>query len=1060
MPLSLYSSNRMEHLVNRLAEVLRRPLADPLAPEVIVVQSKGMQRWLSMELAREAGVWANGVFPFPNAFVWDLFRKVLPELPAASPFDPAVLSWRVMGLLPGLLDQPAFAPLAGYLAGGQRELKLYQLAGKIADTFDQYTIFRPDMIARWERGGESHWQAILWRELAGEGLGLHREAVRREFFRRLARGEADTALFPERITVFGISYLPQFHLDVFRRLADFTEVNLFVMGPCREYWADILPERIIARLSPREREARIEGNPLLASLGLLGKEFSDTLVELGATAGGDTDLYGEAPDTTLLGMVQNDILRLEGSGGGKRPVKGSDRSVLLSSCHSPMREVEVLHDTLLNLFASSDDLTPRDILVMTPDIETYAPYISAVFDGCQDQRLKIPYSIADRSIRREGGLAETFLAILDLPGRRFPVTAVMEILASPPVHARFGLDGGDLELIRTWLEETRIRWGMDEEERRRAGFPPYREHSWRAGLDRLLLGYAMPEEDGRMVEGILPFDAMEGEGPEVLGRFTGFVEELHLLVAELDRPRTLTEWVRLCRRILDGFFAPGEDGAFDLAALNGILAELEGVGDGAGFGGAVGLPVIRAWLRGRLDREAPGLGFMTGGVTFCAMLPMRSIPFAVIALLGMNDGAFPRQNRPPGFDLIARDRRRGDRSLRDEDRYLFLEALLSARRHFIISYTGQSIRDNSTLPPSVLVEEFLDYLGRRFTDGSPDFPASLVTRHRLQPFSPAYFTGAGTLFSYSEENRRAAAQRQKGAAPVPSFMTEPLPEPPEELLTVSLAGLLSFFDNPARYFARTRLGIRLDELPPPLDDREPFALDSLDAFRLRGEMLDLALDGQDPLDIFPVARARGILPPARQGELMFRGLGAGVRELAERVRGLTGGRAPLDSLPVDLEIGPCRINGILGGIWPDALLRHRGGKLSGRDQVRLWIEHLVLNSLAREGYPAASILVATDATLSFGPVEEPLGHLAALLDLYGEGLREPLRFFPRTAAAYARKGELSAARTAWEGEFFPEGNDPYYRLCFGAVDPLDGEFERIARAVFGPLAAHMKTEKA
>lgn len=1060
MSLSLYSSNRMEHLVDHLVEVFRRPLADPLAPEVIVVQSKGMQRWLAMELAKAMGVWANGDYPFPNAFVWDLFRKALPDIPATSPFDPAVLSWRIMGLLPGLLDNPEFAPLAGYLAGGQRELKLYQLAGKIADTFDQYTIFRPDMIARWEKGAERHWQAILWRALAEQGRGFHRDAVRTEFFRRLAKGEVDKTLLPERITVFGISYLPQFHLDVFRRIADFTEVNLFVMGPCREYWADILPERIIARLSPEEREVRIEGNPLLASLGLLGKEFSDTLVELGATAGGDTDLYGEAPDTTLLGMVQNDILRLEGSGGGQRPVDVADRSILISSCHSPMREVEVLHDTLLNLFAASDDITPRDILVMTPDIETYAPYISAVFDGCQDPRLKIPYSIADRSIRREGGLAETFLAILDLPGKRFPVTAVTEILASPPVHGRFSLDAGHLELIRTWLEETRIRWGMDEEERRRAGFPPYREHSWRAGLDRLLLGYAMPEDDGRMVAGILPFDAMEGEGPAVLGRFAGFVEGLHSLMDELDRPRTLPEWVRLCRRILDDFFAPGEDGAFDLAALNGILTELETVRDEAGFGGAVELPVIRAWLRGRLDREVRGLGFMTGGVTFCAMLPMRSIPFAVIALLGMNDGAFPRQNRPPGFDLIARDRRRGDRSLRDEDRYLFLEALLSARRNFIISYTGQSIRDNSTLPPSVLVDEFMDYLGCRFTDGTPEFPAPLVTRHRLQPFSTAYFTGDGMLFSYSEENRRAVAQRLKGAVPVPSFMAEPLPEPPAELLTVSLAGLLSFFDNPARYFARTRLGIRLDELAPPLDDREPFALDSLDAFRLRVEMLDLALGGKEPLDIFPVARARGILPPARQGELMFRGLGDGVRELAERVRELIGGRAPLDSLPVDLVIGSYRITGILGDIWPDALLRHRGGKLSGRDQVRLWIEHLVLNQLDREGYPAASILVATDATLSFGPVEEPLGHLATLLDLYGQGLREPLRFFPRTAAAYARKRELSAARTAWEGEFFPEGDDPYYRLCFGAVDPLDGEFERIAQAVFGPLAAHLKTEKA
>lgn len=1056
MPLNIYAGNRMERLVAALGTVFEQPLDNPLDPEVIVVQSKGMQRWLAMELARRFGAWANGEYPFPNAFVWNLFKSAMPDLPDTSPFDPAVLTWRVMELLPQLLADPAFAPLAGYLSGGEVELKRYQLAGKIADTFDQYTIFRPALLDGWEAGREGHWQAKLWRALVAERGALHRARVREEFFRRLAAGQIDKALFPQRVTVFGIAYLPKFHLEFFARIAVFCEINLFVLSPCREYWADILPERIIARLAPEEREMRIEGNPLLASLGLLGKEFSDSVIELSALAGGEADLYRDPPGATLLVQVQRDILSLRGGGSvpERLAVDPADRSIRLHACHSPLREVEVLHDQLLALFAEKADLTPRDILVMTPDIETYAPFIAAVFDGCQEPAKKIPYSIADRSIRQEGGLAATFLAILKLPGRRFPVTAVMEILASPAVHARFGIGTEDLDPIRAWLEETRVRWGMDGEERRRAGFPPYRENSWRAGLDRLLLGYAMPGEGGKMFAGILPFDSMEGEGPEILGRLVRFVEGLHALVGELERPRPLADWERLFRGVLRDFFAAGEETAFELSTLGGILDELARLRADARFTCEVALPVVRAWLEERLAREVRGLGFMTGGVTFCAMLPMRSIPFRVIALLGMNDGAFPRQNRPPGFDLMAAKRERGDRSLRDEDRYLFLEALLSARDCLSISYTGQSVRDNSPIPPSVLVDELLDYLGRRFADGSGRFPQPLVTRHHLQPFNAAYFTGRKPYFSFSGENCRAVARRLQGTSPAPPFVREPLPEPPPELLTVSLRDLLAFFDNPARTFARNRLGIRLDGIAPPLDDREPFALATLDAYALRQEMLDLALAGKDPQALFPVARARGILPPARQGELAFLGLTEGVAELAERVRALTDGVFPLPPLEVDLGIGPYRLTGLLDGIWPAGIIRWRCARLSGRDQVRLWIEHLVLNALGCEGYPSTSTLLMSDGTLRLAPAPESGTTLGGLLTLYGEGLRTPLRFFPRTSAAYAKKGELTSARTVWEGEWFPERDDPYYELCFGGTDPLDAEFERLARAVFEPLNSH------
>ncbi|MRR06735.1 MAG: exodeoxyribonuclease V subunit gamma [Deltaproteobacteria bacterium] len=1055
MSLNVYTSNRMELLVETFAETLTSP-ADPFAPEIIVVQSKGLQRWLAMELAKRFGVWANCYFPFPNKCVRELYRLVLQEIPDTSPFEPSLMVWRIMRLLPAQLENPVFESLRGYFAGENLELKRYQLAGKIADTFDQYTLFRGDMLEEWERGKESHWQAVLWRALVAEIGNLHRAELQKRFFRALAQGEGGGRDLPTRITVFGISYLPAYHLDFLAAVSSFSEVNLFVMSPCREYWSDILPNRSLVRLPPEKRSQRIEGNPLLASLGRLGRDFSELIVDCSAASGGAEDLYRQTPGTTLLELVQNDILALEGSGdsGHERlTVLASDQSLRIHSCHSPMREVEVLHDTLLKMFSEMDGLSPRDILVMTPDIECYAPYITAVFEGSPDSGRRIPYSIADRNMRSKGSISEALLAIFDLPGKRFPVTGVLDILMFSPISEKFAFEQSDLDFIRSWLEELRVRWGMDEDDRKREGFPPYRENSWRSGLDRLLLGYAMPDE-GSLFDNVLPFDDMEGDSTGLAGKLVRFVEMLYTLVDRLDRQRTLSQWETICREILADFIFPGEDEMQELSFLNSLLDTLRTLPEQSGYVDEVGLPVFRSWLEGELDRQEQGLGFMTGGVTFCAMLPMRSIPFRVIVLLGMNDGGFPRQNRPTGFDLIAREPRRGDRSLRDEDRYLFLEALLSARERFVVSYTGQSIRDNAGIPPSVLVDELIEYLGQRFSDGSDSFPAGLIIHHRLQPFSPEYFTGEGGLFSFSEDNFRAVSSRLQGTRPDRPFFSEPLSEPPEELREITLESLLAFFDNPAKYLLRNRVGLRLDDLAPPLEDREPFGLEPLDAYHVRRQLLDQLLAGRDTEQLLALTRAQGILPPAQQGEIVFRGLEEQVAEFAAGIRFLTGDLLPLEPLELDVKVGLFRISGRLSGIWPEVLLRSRCAKRSGRDQMRLWIEHLLLNETKRDGYPVVSALATTDGVTRLLPVRESGERLRLLLDFYWTGLRQPLKFFPRTSFAYGKKWDLGSARSVWCGDHFPEGGDPYYQLCFGDTDPLDEEFEQVTRAILDPLIQH------
>ncbi len=1064
MSLNIYTSNRMETLVESLAGILKEPLSSPFVAETLVVQSKGMQRWLAMELSGRLGVWANCVYPFPNKFVWQLFCKTLPHIPDASAFSPEVMTWKLMGLLPGFLAREEFTPLRHYLAGESRGLKLFQLAGRIADTFDQYTIYRPDMLLEWEerRGGE--WQEMLWRELAACGDGRHRARLRLDFMRHLGEQRTGEEKLPERITVFGISYLPQYHMDILAQVAGHTEVNLFILSPCREYWSDIASAREKSRRNPEERDHLVEGNPLLASWGRLARDFSTMVLGSSDIAAVDLQLYADPGDGSMLTAIQSDILNLSGSEDlqrEKRSIAPDDHSVQIHSCHSPLREIEILHDNLLHLFEREPGLNPRDVVVMTPDIETYAPYITSVFEGGQDPANKIPYSIADRTVASEGEVAAVLLKLLALPGSRLTVPQLLDLLESSPVSRRFNFVDDELDTVRCWIAETRVRWGMDEQDRERFGLPGYRENSWRAGLDRLLLGYAMPEEGTQLFNDMLPYDEMEGDGPLILGKFADFVERVAAVAAQLSSPLTLEEWRDHLRSLLGSFVAVNDDSAHELATVTGVVDQLAELQDVAGFSEKVDLGVVNSWLAARLAQEEKGVGFMTGGVTFCAMLPMRSIPFRVVALIGMNDGAFPRQSRPPGFDLIARSPLRGDRSLRDEDRYLFLEALLSARDCFYLSYIGQSIKDNSEIPPSVLVSEFLDAIDRGFTSGmdpAVEMESRLVTRHRLQAFSREYFDARSPLFSYSAENYLALLERRNNPWYPREFIATPLPVPPQELKDVSLAKLLRFFDNPCRALVESRLGIRLQEAAAPLDDREPFSLDGLEEYGLKQELLEIRLAGGDAGNLFSIARCRGILPPARHGEKLFVEAVGEVMDFADSVQESVAGQPMCAPLDADLQLGEYRLSGRLDRIWTGSMLRYRCSKMKAKDRMRTWLEHLVLSAAWREGYPRETRLLMTDTSVTYRPVENVGEILQTVLDLYWEGLSMPLRFFPASSFEYAKKMEwrVDRARSRWEeGYNAPgEGDDPYYRLCFGQADPFNVEFERVSRALLEPLLAH------
>ena len=1075
VPLITYYSNRLEILAAELATLVSKPLRSPFDEEIIIVQSNGMARWLSMYLAQNLGISANVRFPFPSGFLWEILRQLLSDVPETSSYDRPILTWRIMELLQNLDNSSSYASVRAYLKDAD-ELRYFELARRIADSFDQYLVYRPDWINDWEKKQNEHgWQTTLWQQLVKRDKEPHRVKLQNRFLLELSSVSAALAGLPERVALLGVSALPPIQLELLAQLADIVEVHLFLLNPCQEYWGDIVADRDVARrgaeIDPADQYLEV-GNPLLASLGKQGRDFIDLIQQYPVTS---YEYYQAPAEVNLLSCLQSDILHLHrrGENTPKTPIAEDDHSLQVHACHSPMREIEVLHDQLLALFEASPELTPADIVVMTPDIEAYSPAIEAVFDTIRGER-RIPYSIADRSPLYENPHVDAFLQLLDLPNSRYQVNQLLALLEIPAIRQCFLIDEDDLRHIQHWLQITGIRWGIDSASRAALELPAMHEHSWRAGLERLLLGYALPGAGTEMYHDILPYDDVEGSGAEIMGGLQSFAESVFRLRSLGEQAQPISVWVRVLHQIIEDFFAPKDTEQEQLQPIRSALEKLEAYSQGARYIEPVSLQVIRAALQLELTETAGPGGFFSGGVTFCTLVPMRSIPFQVICLIGMNNDTYPRPHRPPDFDLMLQDIRKGDRSRRQDDRYLFLEALISARHCLYLSYVGSNIHDNSVIPPSVLVSELLDVIDQGFCTTIGPAQDQVVSYHPLQAFSQRYFAVSNRnnsraendyrLFSYSQELAELSRQSAQTRTEPPAFISGTLPEAELQWRQLDVEQLIRFFHHPVRFLLRERLNIQLQTDIAPLPDHEPFLLDGLSNYQLREQLLNLQLAEKSAQQAESITRGGGILPHGEIGATVFTREWDSVDRFARRLQRFLPD-AEFETLAVDITLAEIRIFGQLQPICKQGFFGYRLGLVTARDYLRLWLQHLLLNILAPADIEPSSHWLGQDQELVLRPVAQAEYHLETLLHYYWRGLHAPLPFFPKTSFAYIEAAANNRSKTSpehkaqqvWEGnERTPgEANDPYYRLAFRACDPLDEAFISVTESIIQPIFAHL-----
>lgn len=1088
----LYHHHDLERLAELLAVLLERDRpASPLVPEKVVVPNQGVTRWLQGRLAEDAGIAANIDFLLPAAFIWKDLCAAEPELPDADDYSRDRLVWHLYRLLPELARQePA---IGRFLAAKPAELQRIQLAERLADVFDQYQVFRGRMLLAWQDGrvdtttATARWQAQVWQALT-ETLGRdHRVAVLRALIGRL---QATDRVEGQRVFLFGTGDLPPDYLRVFYALGRSRDVHLLLPNPSEAYWGDLRERRLSITLpleeDPDDQEAAVIGHPLLAAMGRPARDFirllySQELTGILEPELGEAMAYAPPGEETLLRRVQSGVIRLDAAADG-RGLDGDDVSLQVHVCHGPLREVQVLHDQLLDLLARDPDLQPRDIVVMIPDLPAYAPAVHSVF-GAAEGRRHIPFSISDQPRRAAHPVVQTFRDLLDLPLSRWTVSHILEIASVPAVMRRFRLDAADLENLRHWVAEAGVRWGLDAETRRRMGAGGVDLNTWIFGLDRLLLGSVLADDDA-LIDDTAPWTDLEGGGTGALGGLHCLLRLLARWQSTLERDHPPADWRRRLNDVLEALFQVDADdrGERDaLEAIHGALGFLDTADRCLGEEPLSWL-ALRECLRRQLDAAGERQPFLSGGVTVCGMQSLAGVPFRVVCLLGMNDGDFPRQDGGREFNLILQQRYPGDRSNRDTDRLAFLQALLAARDVFYLSYTGVDVRNGERLEPSTTVGEFLDFLRlHAFSGWSPEaVEKRLISHQPMQPFGRAYFEPERSprIFTFDDAWRAGsvaqAAERNRRPGLVDGSQREP-----ETDTVIELDRLRRFFRDPARDFLEQRLDLQLDVAASLDSEDEPLALAGLDAWRLRAALLEAvewetgpALPERPPR----LWQRRGVLPPPPLDTTAWQAEVRSLEPLLEIRRHWEAVAPQPREIDVRLPDGTC-LTGRIGDARASGLRRLRAGSLAARHVLGDWIDYLAL--LAAGGGGELEL-----AGVSRGQVQhqraaaesnEAVATLAALVAWYRAGSREPLVFLPDLAVEYLEardkalekaSSEEEAAATALETvnrslspdayHRHPARGDPWFMAVLDPVHrlgqaPEQSLFPEMAEAVCGLL---------
>ncbi|WP_320668010.1 exodeoxyribonuclease V subunit gamma [Prochlorococcus sp. MIT 1307] len=1071
--LTIYRSNRAEWLANVLSEHLRLKPPSPFETVEVIVNTWPVSRWLGEELATVNGISALIRFPFPGTRLKELVKLVLGlEEKDEDPWKANRLVWHILEVLPELLKTDEASLLREWLKQrsskpGEVNRDEWQLASSIADAFDDYALYRINEITQWLRGtdknsskfletnAQSNWQPLLINLLSKrinrEPFGLQ---VKRAID-QLKHGTPPAKKLPSQLHIFGLSSLAPVQVELIQALSGFIDIKMYLITPCRDLWqrCELRRHRLGKSWSnPLDGYWLLQAPRLEANLGRMGAEFQQLLEGSGESQLGEWkegDLFA-APanisiqlkrEPTLLEQLQQQLVTP--SEGTSITRKKDDTSLTFMACPGQRRQVQLVRDQILQWLASDSSLEPKDILIMTPQVKLYSPLISSAFNDKTATNFELPYKITDRSQQDCPGLTQYMLLLLQLASTRINATAINSLLTNPAIQKQQCLTQEDVINISDLLQVTGFRWGLDAEDR-----DGNEVHSLSWCLDRWLLGLVLPSTPGLAPGGIAPFS--KGIKLNDLTQWWNFLSLTCNQLRELRYPRTCEKWVELLRSYVKDLFGDGGNWALE---FKGFLSALE-VWRQSSVDSQLEIDVSVAEdiLSQIFAVEVGRFGHRSGVITISALEPMRAIPHRAIVLMGLDSNIFPRHKDRPGFHLLGQKRELGDPMPSDQDRYVLLEALISARQHLMITWNSRNEHTGEPIPAASPIQQWLTQLESQLGKESVE---GLLREPHPNPLARANFVPLNNQLPISCDQRNLEARIWLNKRLEPHSLALALPlkwdQPKDkEVPLISTNLLKSWLKSPQRIWLEG-LQLKPREWINPLRDFEDLNLNELQRYHLLRnrfeELLEIPLEKQAHFfnnqreeDWETKYEGQGKLPPLSAARIEC--------ELLEnRWQNL---------LSILTKLGPCRKRLLLFDGEPEEILWAGDfvivielGKLKSKNVMEGWVNHL--QTCASSTPPTATLVISRNSSKSKRdqfqvalqwdplPQKQAREELNKLKAIALHGLQHCWPVPPESGWAFAKaklkdssKG-MKAFQQNWNGIFNIPGEreTTEMQLCFG-----------------------------
>ncbi len=1043
---------QLENLSEAFCKDMNKTKADPFLSDIVITQSSSMESYLNRKLADKNQIAVNINYISPRIFITDIFKICNIDI-KENRFARETLIWKIYKMLPEMENK--YEVIRNYVESDKnnKSFKRYQLANEITNVFDTYIAYRGEWLEKWQEneilnlGEHEEWQSDLWRKLSVDCGSRFLRAT--QLIAPNIKQCKDS--LPKEISIFGISNLPKDYIEFFTFLSNYIEIKFYYLTPCLEYWSDAT-----------KKSAHLENidNKLLVSWGVLGRDFFKLLLDNDFDIGGD-EAIEETEPTTFLSSMQYDILHNLPDEYSQMKNKQFDNSIIINNCYSRMREVEVLYDQVLDLLnCETSNISASDIVVMAPNMEEYTPYIKAIFDN-KDWKSAIPFTIADRSINETSKIAESFINILNIASTKITAQDMYDIISSEAIAHKFGLSIDDLSEIHKLILDSNIIWGENCEHRKSVLGQEFNDiNSWEFGFNRLIAGYAFDTES-IVDNGVLPLP-LKNNQPIILGKFKTICDLIFKYSKQLRKEHSPDEWYSILLNIINEFFVIENTKNEELDPVYNAITVLNYNLQNAEFEEKLSLQVIKQALSNDFSMEQNQKEFFKGGLTFCRLLPMRNIPFKIICIMGLNEGEFPRLDKQCGFDLSHKNPISGDRSMRKDDRYIFLETVMACREKLYLSFVGQSNASNEEIPPSILISEMIDYI----TNITEIKEENLITKHPLQPFNKKYFTGNDKYFSYSKTNCEAAKALSAELANNQNFCDNELPLRDKDL-EFSFDDFINFFLSPAKFFLNYRLKINLyNQNIDALKNCEPFDLNKLDEYLLKDKYLESKLSEKN-IDILETEKASGAIPYGIWGDEILDSAETATNVIYERVK-LLGDKKEISSVKTiskTIDGINIKFSGQFNNFYNNSQAFFRPGKIKDKDKLKAWIWHNL--ALETDTICETFILGYDKNKLQEINFKSTESRIDELIKIFIRGLRKPLPLFLNSSAEYAnqlKKAELEvdyekclkSASTKWEKDeysFDYDLNEDANKICFGDESPIldkkyQSEFMELSEAVY------------